>query len=287
MQRTELKKALPDKKAKAKAKAAVAADPMVSAMGESGDLKDQLLDAEPACPFGPDLDKYWKRREELFSGFDHRVVSIDAEGLFSITPELHALELGFSLPAECQTVFDAFCGAGGNAIGFARSGKRVIAVEMDLARLDMARMNAKAFGVEDRIEFIHGDARKELMSASHQFDCVFFDPPWGGSDYPKTAHSFSWDHFGDSHLSIPELLNTAAATGCCRRVICKVPRSFDLRELTSPDLRAFDVQLQRKSDARGNESYWVLHLTIPRAGAGQKQQQAPVQPSAAADSVPP
>jgi trimethylguanosine synthase len=161
-------------------------------------------------------------------------------------------------------VLDAFCGAGGNAIGFARAGKRVIAVEMDSQRLDMARTNARAFGVEERIQFVLGDAVKVLTNPSYQFDCVFFDPPWGGPDYPKEANSFSWCHFADGNLDGARMVNDAAASGCCRRMISRVPRSFDLRELTSPEITAgpFDVQLQRKVDASGKGSYWVLHFTI-------------------------
>ena len=47
-------------------------------------------------------------------------------------------------------MIDAGCGAGGNAIGFARGGARVTAIEQDVQRLAMARHNAEVYGVADQ-----------------------------------------------------------------------------------------------------------------------------------------
>ena len=52
---------------------------------------------------------------------------------------------------------DAFAGVGGNAIQFALTCDRVIAVELCLQRLTIARHNAKVYGVAHKIEFICGD----------------------------------------------------------------------------------------------------------------------------------
>lgn len=54
-------------------------------------------------------------------------------------------------------MIDAFCGVGGNAIQFAFTCERVIAIDINAERLEMARHNAAVYGVADRIEFILGD----------------------------------------------------------------------------------------------------------------------------------
>lgn len=54
-------------------------------------------------------------------------------------------------------IVDAFAGVGGNAIQFAQTCDRVIAVELCAERLETARHNAQVYGVADKIEFICGD----------------------------------------------------------------------------------------------------------------------------------
>ena len=54
-------------------------------------------------------------------------------------------------------IVDAFAGVGGNAIQFALTCDRVIAVELCAQRLQIARHNAEVYGVADKIEFVQGD----------------------------------------------------------------------------------------------------------------------------------
>jgi tRNA G37 N-methylase Trm5 len=46
---------------------------------------------------------------------------------------------------------------GGNAIQFAFTCERVIAIDIDPYKIELARKNAAVYGVQDRIEFIVGD----------------------------------------------------------------------------------------------------------------------------------
>lgn len=52
---------------------------------------------------------------------------------------------------------DAFAGVGGNAIQFALTCDKVIAVELCPQRLETARHNAQVYGVAHKIDFICGD----------------------------------------------------------------------------------------------------------------------------------
>jgi trimethylguanosine synthase len=173
------------------------------------------------CPFGRDVQNYWNMRLDLFSRFDCGI-EVDREGLYSTKPEALALEIASLLTGA--VVLDAFCGAGGSAIGLARAGKTVIAIDTNERRLEMARKNASVYGVHDQITFIHGDARDALRELT--FDTVHFDPPWGGTDYVKKP----FFRFADFAPPAEELLALAFKKTAAVAII--VPPNFDFRELS-------------------------------------------------------
>ena len=126
----------------------------------------------------PDIAKYWAQRYRLFSRFDDGI-KMDKEGWFSVTPERIAKHIAER--CRCDLIIDAFCGVGGNAIQFAFTCERVIAIDIDPVKITLAHHNATVYGVEDRIEFIVGDYMKLIPRL--KADVVFLSPPWGGPDY--------------------------------------------------------------------------------------------------------
>ncbi|KAF8577896.1 S-adenosyl-L-methionine-dependent methyltransferase [Ramaria rubella] len=133
------------------------------------------------------LRKYFYQRERYFSLYDQGCL-LDEEGWYSVTPE--GIADVIAEKCRCDTVLDAFCGVGGNAIAFARTCERVIAMDTSETRLRLARHNAIIYGVQDRIEFILGDyvsfanTYVSLPERSRTaIDVVFLSPPWGGMDY--------------------------------------------------------------------------------------------------------
>ena len=125
------------------------------------------------CPFGNNLKKYWDRRYDLFSRFDNEI-KIDKEGLFSVTPEEIALHQAKKM--NCKTIVDGFCGVGGNSIGFAKVCDKVYAIENNKNRIEMARNNAKVYGIENKIIFIYGDYFRQLQKI--KAEGVFIDLQW-------------------------------------------------------------------------------------------------------------
>ncbi|KAI9472002.1 MAG: S-adenosyl-L-methionine-dependent methyltransferase [Benjaminiella poitrasii] len=125
-----------------------------------------------------DLEKYYRQRYAYFSRFDEGIV-MDREGWFSVTPEKIAQHIAERCRAD--VIVDAFCGCGGNAIQFAFTCERVIAIDLDPVKLHCARENAKIYGVADRIEFIQGDFFD--LAPRLKADVVFLSPPWGGPAY--------------------------------------------------------------------------------------------------------
>ena len=88
-------------------------------------------------------------------------------------------------PASKSILIDAFAGAGGNAIAFAKSGrwKQVYAIEKDPKVLACAKHNAQIYGVESLISWFEGDCfeviKKDLKEMA-EGAIVFASPPWGG-----------------------------------------------------------------------------------------------------------
>uniref|UniRef100_A0A3Q3XBL0 Trimethylguanosine synthase n=1 Tax=Mola mola TaxID=94237 RepID=A0A3Q3XBL0_MOLML len=149
--------------------------------------RKQPVPAEMAAE--PELAKYWAQRYRLFSRYDEGI-KLDKEGWFSVTPEKIAQHIALRVEhslSHSQLVIDAFCGVGGNAIQFALTGKRVLAIDINPERLELARHNAMVYNVADRIEFLQGNFLH--LSPRLRGDVVFLSPPWGGPDY-LTAEVF-------------------------------------------------------------------------------------------------
>ncbi|KAI4522553.1 S-adenosyl-L-methionine-dependent methyltransferase, partial [Schizophyllum commune Loenen D] len=138
-----------------------------------------------------ELAKYFSQRLRYFSLYSEPPgCLLDTEGWFSVTPE--AIANRIAERCRCDTILDAFCGVGGNAIAFAQTCQRVIALDTDLTRLALARHNAQIYGVADRIEFILTDyvafaeayiSRMKSSKSARMIDVVFLSPPWGGPSY--------------------------------------------------------------------------------------------------------
>lgn len=126
------------------------------------------------------LYKYWCKRFSLFSLFDAGI-KLDRESWFSVTPEKVAIYT--AMRCQCDVIIDAFCGAGGNSIQFAKTCQQVIAIDIDEKKIEMAKHNASIYGVANRIEFIVGDYFE--LASTLKADVVFLSPPWGGPQYLK------------------------------------------------------------------------------------------------------
>ncbi|MBX2799828.1 MAG: methyltransferase domain-containing protein [Myxococcales bacterium] len=156
------------------------------------------------------------RRRNTTAGFRRSGARLDAEGRTSLTPESLAVDIGRQ--AAGWTVVDATCGAGGNAIGFARAGCQVVAIDVDAHRLQDAAHNAALYGVADQIRFVHGRAEDHLSLVDA--DLLFVDPPWG-VDYDRSRTTIR---------DVPLLASVLAAAHAQplppRRLWAKVPPSF-------------------------------------------------------------
>ena len=164
-------------------------------------------------------DKYWAQRFHYFSLYDCGI-QLDAESWYSVTPEKIAL----AIAARCRptdVVVDAFCGCGGNAIALARRCRHVVAIDIDAAKVEKARRNARIYGVA--VDFVVGDALVLLKTL--RADVCFLSPPWGGPGYGEDFRLEAIDVQGVDGFG---LLRLAAA--CAPRVAYYLPRTLSVEE---------------------------------------------------------
>lgn len=116
------------------------------------------------------IDKFWDQRYLLFQKFDEGI-SLDQESWRTLVPQAIAEYLSNKI--KCQTVLDAFCGAGGNSIKLANTCSRVIATDINLSKLKCLSHNAKVCCV-DNIKILH----QNFLTLQEEFsaDIVFLHP---------------------------------------------------------------------------------------------------------------
>lgn len=96
-----------------------------------------------------------------------------------------ALHMAQAAPDNKCILIDAFAGAGGNTIAFAKSNrwKRVYAIEKDPETLKCAKHNAELYGMADKITWFVGDCFDLLQNQLKDlapYSVIFGSPPWGG-----------------------------------------------------------------------------------------------------------
>ncbi|CAE6364202.1 unnamed protein product [Rhizoctonia solani] len=187
------------------------------------------------------LKKYFAQRHRFFSLYDKGCL-LDEEGWYSVTPEKIALQIAER--CRCDTVVDAFCGVGGNAIAFAQTCERVMALDISPTRLAIARHNAGIYGVADRIEFIlcdYASFARSLASQGRRVDVVFLSPPWGGPSYiSSSTGAASAPDSEDVQSSVYTLNNLLPISGIelfaishkiSRNIAMYLPRNTDVGEI--------------------------------------------------------
>lgn len=167
---------------------------------------------------------------------------LDEEGRYSLSPRDLAEEQAALFPGP--VVIDAFCGCGGNAVALARRGLRVLAIELEPDRLELARRNLAELGLSAELRL--GDARA-LLSGMPSGCGLFLDPPWGGPG----AQDLPCDWDGLVGVPADALVGFAP-------IVVKAPRAFDLGSL--PDRWRWSVRAHLGSpDASGRRA--VLAIT--------------------------
>ncbi|KAF4569407.1 hypothetical protein EYR36_009197 [Pleurotus pulmonarius] len=195
-----------------------------------------------------ELSKYFWQRNRYFSLYSSPPgCLLDTEGWYSITPERIADQIADR--CRCDTILDAFCGVGGNAIAFAKTCQRVIAMDINPTRLALARHNAQIYGVADRIEFILMDyisfaktypalwSRDVSTNEARRIDVIFLSPPWGGPSYQQSSPRKGQAAEDEYSLSSIQPIDGAELYKITQRVTQNIayylPRNTNLQEVSA------------------------------------------------------
>lgn len=117
-------------------------------------------------------------------------------------------------------VADLTCGLGGNAIFLAQQVTKVLAIDIEEEKINCARENALAYQVENKIDFIVGDA---FLNISREVDAFFIDPARDRAGETKTRS------FLNSRPSLLDILPKLFAV--TKNVAVKISPAFDYEEL--------------------------------------------------------
>ena len=99
---------------------------------------------------------------------------------------------------KCKTIVDIGCGIGFQSFAFAKTCKKVYAIEIDAEKIKLAKKNALILGWKN-IEFISGDALSDkVISQLKDVDIVFCDPERSPEERQRNIATIK--------PSIPELL---------------------------------------------------------------------------------
>ena len=113
---------------------------------------------------------------------------------FTVTPEVliprpeteflveRAIQLAQRLETDTPLIVDVGTGSGCVAVSIARHlpGARIVATDISEAALTIARGNADRHGVEERVEFLHGDLLNPLrdLGLDRAVDLIVSNPPY-------------------------------------------------------------------------------------------------------------
>ncbi|XP_025192334.1 trimethylguanosine synthase-like [Melanaphis sacchari] len=109
---------------------------------------------------------------------------LDEDSFNSVFPEI----ISQHIAKQCmgmKAIIDPFCGAGRNVLQLARVCDSVIAIDIDPAKIQLAKNNAKVYNVYHKITFIVDDFFK-IAHRLKPVDCIVTSPPWGGYNYENS-----------------------------------------------------------------------------------------------------
>jgi 16S rRNA G966 N2-methylase RsmD len=187
-------------------------------------------------------------------------------GLFEITEESESsclmpyhskqvadiIEIYFGGRKNINNILDATASIGCDTINFrSRFGAKCISLESDLLTYKCLLQNQKKFtitqmetiylnlrGVFDNLNnkhtfyteenySVHCNCIEFIKGFKKQMDFVYFDPPWGGSNYWKKKNMMLFLEYNGEKIPIYKVVMSVFDEGFTKTVIVKIPNNFN------------------------------------------------------------
>lgn len=104
-----------------------------------------------------------------------------------MTEKLYDLALNNLKPDKTKTVLDLYCGTGTISLILSKHFKKVIGIELNKEAIDCAQENKKINKINN-VNFICGDASKEIKKVQDKIDYIIVDPPRSGLTKEGIGH---------------------------------------------------------------------------------------------------
>jgi 16S rRNA G966 N2-methylase RsmD len=128
---------------------------------------------------------------------------------------------------KMESIVDATACVGGDTIALSKTFKEVLASEIDIKNFKMLENNVKVYRLNN-VRLYNEDCLK-LLSKIDYVQAVYFDPPWGGSDYKNHDNL----HLTINNESIEKISIDLILRKYCKRpprfIIFKLPKNYDLQ----------------------------------------------------------
>lgn len=169
-------------------------------------------------------DKYFPKLEDEN---DYHKLRISNIGLYSITkPKVSKkiIKIMFKLVKNWNiNVTDAFGNTGGMTIMLAKYFAHVNTTEITPQNCEILKNNLKVYGVSHKVNVVCGDYLDHMLSFKQ--DLIFFDPPWGGTDYNKKYTL----HLGINNVNINCIINKLVDNA--KYIFLRIPFNYNLNDL--------------------------------------------------------
>ena len=155
-----------------------------------------------------------------FSSSAQEIINIIMNNLIDLIP---SITKNLDKIMKQLVITEMTAGVGGNVLNFAKYFKYVNAIEIDKNRVDFLEKNIKLYGYEN-VNCYNDNSLKLLLEKDDIVqDIVFFDPPWGGSEYKfysKLRLKFGTDTIENICLKLLERITT-------KMIVIKLPLNYD------------------------------------------------------------
>lgn len=144
------------------------------------------------------------------------------------------------------SITEMTAGVGGNVLSFANYFHTVKAIEIDFKRFCFLQNNISLYGHNNVVCYCTDSLQLIFSDISIKHDIIFFDPPWGGTDYKK--HSKLHLLFGEQEIE--QICFRILKENIAKSVFVKLPLNYD-----------FDYFIQCMKQFR-NEKYLIDRMAI-------------------------
>lgn len=125
---------------------------------------------------------------------------------------------------KSKIIIDANSGMGGDSIFFCKYFKFTYCIEVNINCIDYLEHNLKEFSNKEIFNINCVEACKLL-----KFDCIYFDPPWGGKDYKLKSSIDLYISYNNSSIDILNLIDNLYFYS--EYIFLKVPINFNKTKL--------------------------------------------------------